>query len=219
MKVFHKIATPSLYLEIGIARGATLSLAQKKTLCVGVDPKILITEQLIAPTKLFKMKSDRFFAVHGADCLGKNIDLAFIDGAHEYKQVLRDINNVLLHSHQHTLIIVHDVIPFDNASAAHVSTTGRTGYWGGDVYKALPFLLNNLPEVRYTLIHAYPTGLLAISALPPDISSKKIIDDEKQINLFQSISFDNFHEEWLPKFNAIHSPSDKEEKINSLIVS
>ena len=61
LSAFHSAIKPRLYLEIGVANGATLALVRPETNAVGIDPAPKITNHLLCPTRLFKMPSDDFF--------------------------------------------------------------------------------------------------------------------------------------------------------------
>lgn len=205
LELFHEKLNPTLYLEIGISKGTTLALARGNTRCIGIDPKIKISKQLIAPTRVYKMESDQFFVSPWARCLNRDIDLAFIDGRHEYGQAVRDINNVLLHSHEKTVILVHDIVPFDPKSAETMSVS-TTGLWAGDVYKILPFLYDTVKDVEYTVIRAFPTGILVMSNLGPRALDGTTVN-KKQFGKYQALSLDEFYEKWLPRFRTCFKTS------------
>ncbi|MEJ0070610.1 MAG: hypothetical protein WDO24_19995 [Pseudomonadota bacterium] len=59
----HMLLQPRTYLEIGVHRGHSLHLAQAPTQAFGVDPNPQIEDpRFTAPTRLFAMTSDAFFA-------------------------------------------------------------------------------------------------------------------------------------------------------------
>ena len=47
----------------------------------------------------------------------KQYDLVLIDGMHTFEQVVRDLSNVLLRTHQRSVIILDDTVPDDVYSA------------------------------------------------------------------------------------------------------
>jgi len=57
----HAIRRPPVYLEIGVATGRTLALAQPPTRAIGVDPAPMIDSEFTAETHLYRETSDRFF--------------------------------------------------------------------------------------------------------------------------------------------------------------
>ena len=58
----HAALVPETYLEIGIARGQSLSFARPPTRAVGVDPEPMINVPLKTETHIFCETSDVFFA-------------------------------------------------------------------------------------------------------------------------------------------------------------
>jgi len=94
-----------------------------------------------------KDTSDNFFKHNSS-----KFDLIFIDGLHEYKQVIRDIIHSLNTLNHKGMILIDDVYPLDFDIAAKpwgaLSTQEKNGVskgefsWQGDVYKAI-FLMSN----------------------------------------------------------------------------
>ena len=59
---FHEVLQPKTYLEIGVSRGASLSLAGPPTRAIGVDPEPMISFPFKTETHVFCETSDAFFA-------------------------------------------------------------------------------------------------------------------------------------------------------------
>jgi len=133
------------YLEIGVNQGFTFEGVSAKTK-VGVDPvKKVIT---LKNEVFFKMYSDDYFEINR-----HKYDLIFIDGLHEYRQVLKDIVNALNTLTRTGVVLVDDVIPSDDIRASKkislftesekIDLIKGNFSWQGDVYKAV-FLLTSL---------------------------------------------------------------------------
>jgi hypothetical protein len=85
---------------------------------------------------LVRMTSDEYFKTFDT-----KYDLIFIDGLHEARQVMRDIENAYrcLRT-ERSVIVVHDVNPHSER-ITHVPRD--SGEWCGDVYKAVSTLTGN----------------------------------------------------------------------------
>ena len=166
LKKFHQWLKPENYLEIGVASGATLALADPPTRSVGIDPEPHISTEFTAPTQVFSVTSDDFFASGKVKTLFRNqpIEFAFIDGLHIFEQVLKDFINVEQFAGRDSIILLHDTIPHDRQNA---SRDYKHFYWCGDVWKIVPCLKKYRPDLQVFTIPAKSTGLTAISKLDP----------------------------------------------------
>ncbi|MGV6850271.1 MAG: class I SAM-dependent methyltransferase [Marinibacterium sp.] len=149
------------YLEIGVFKGETFvpfQCASKDA----VDPEFRFDTDTAAAdgTRFFQQTSDAFFRDPARDGEAK-YDLVFIDGLHTYEQTLRDLMNVLLHTHDRSLILIDDTFPSDVFSAEpdqgrayqHRKRTGSKDLrWHGDVYKLVYFIHDFLPTLSYATI-------------------------------------------------------------------
>ena len=110
------------YLEIGVYNKAN---NYNKIICknkVGVDPDVNDSE-------IRGMTSDDYFK----EVLGKvEFDLIFIDGLHHADQVQRDFENSLKCLSDNGFIVIHDVLPENEAGTI---VPRETKQWWGDVYK------------------------------------------------------------------------------------
>jgi Methyltransferase domain len=163
---FHSALAPRVYLEIGVDAGRTLSLARPPTRVVGVDPSPVAPRAFAAETRTFAMESDAFFAApESRAALGdESVALAFIDGLHLFEQALKDFRNVERRAARGTVVLFHDCLPLDRATA---SRTRTTGFWSGDVWKIVPILSRHRPDLDVFVIPAYPTGLGVVTRLDP----------------------------------------------------
>ena len=97
--------------------------------------------------KYHKMTSDDFFSANSSMFKKKKIDVAFIDGLHEHKQVIRDINNCLDFLSKKGVIVLHDcnpttalmATPFDSLTTSEKKCSRWTKFWSGDVWKAIVY--------------------------------------------------------------------------------
>lgn len=129
------------YLEVGQQKGQCfreIDIPNKE----GLDPK---PKDSLGVSCKYHMTSDEFFENHSA---GKTYDIIFIDGLHIREQVLRDVQNSLLHLREGGSLVLHDCNP---AEEWHQVTSGdaedrihrrlcrgpnKHGDWNGDVWKA-----------------------------------------------------------------------------------
>ncbi|MDV7390931.1 glycosyltransferase 61 family protein, partial [Arthrospira platensis SPKY1] len=109
LKRFHQKLQPNAYLEIGVETGASLILSNSSTICVGVDPVPNIKVPLPKNIKLFEMTSDAFFENINVISEFENnpINLAFLDGLHEFDQTLKDFINTEKYSKKSGYILLH----------------------------------------------------------------------------------------------------------------
>ncbi len=107
------------YLEIGCQSDVNFEkiLAPNK---IGVDPMDGGTH---------RMTSDDFFKDNQ-----KRFDIIFIDGLHEYRQVLRDIKNSIKYLNEDGVILIHDCLP---SKIWHQTIPQTHSSWNGDVWKAI----------------------------------------------------------------------------------
>jgi len=169
LKWIHRILEPANYVEIGVNRGISLVQARPPTACIGVDPVPDIHPDVVkqvAAARIFALTSDDFFARHDVeDLLGGPLALAFIDGLHLFEQVLRDFVNLERYSAVDTVILLHDCLPLDDATANRDRTTD---FYCGDVWKAALALRRRRPELEMVTVRTAPTGLCIVRGLDRD---------------------------------------------------
>jgi hypothetical protein len=123
---------------------------------------------------LFKTTSDAYFSSHDPrDALGGPIELAFIDGMHLSEYVLRDFIHVERHCSPGSMIVLHDAVPQNFAMTERERRTGGrqdkslAQAWTGDVWRILPLLRRERPDLRIEVLDCPPTGLVLITNLDP----------------------------------------------------
>ncbi len=141
------------YLEIGVDQGKVFEIIHGP-FKVGVDPVApakKVKAVLNSNTQYYQKTSDAFFENDAAKVFAnRKIDVAFIDGLHEYKQVLKDIQNTLEYLADDGVIMVHDCSPWSKAAAIRAFSFAEAkeiadrdkypdwdGGWTGDVWKAI----------------------------------------------------------------------------------
>jgi len=130
------------YCEIGVQSTAQNFDKIKCDFKVGVDPCLVKTStQFVYTGKekgfdtwqpsgcLVSMCSDDYFNIKSDTT---TFDLIFIDGLHHAEQVKRDFENSLRCLSDNGFIVIHDVLP-ENEAGTRVPR--ETKQWWGDVYK------------------------------------------------------------------------------------
>jgi len=163
------------YLEIGTQHGESLKLARGNA--VAIDPEFKLSMRLWflrRRIRLFKTTSDAYFSSHDpCVTLGGPIELAFIDGMHLSEYVLRDFINVERHCSPDSLIVLHDAVPQNfemterqrRADARHDKSLAQA--WTGDVWRIVPLLRRERPDLHIEVLDCPPTGLVLITGLDP----------------------------------------------------
>ena len=136
------------YLEIGVEYQACF-LQIKAPRKIAVDPRFIFWDKKTMAkrylknlwsnifNKYYEMTSDDFFRTQPQLFSKRKIDVAFIDGLHEYNQVVRDVNNCLERLGE-GVIVLHDCNPNSEEEALlsdHLPAPDRA--WMGDTWKAV----------------------------------------------------------------------------------
>jgi hypothetical protein len=165
----HDLLQPRTYLEIGVYEGRSLALAKPPTCAIGVDPDPKVEGSFEAHTQIFRETSDAFFSHARLD--GRAPDLAFIDGLHQFEQVLKDFINIEAHCSRHSVVLIHDTIPLDEPTQRR---TRSTAFYTGDVWKVVICLKHYRPDLEIFTVATPPTGLTLITSL--DSSSRVLAE-------------------------------------------
>jgi hypothetical protein len=165
----HQYLLPRTYTEIGVFTGVTLTLALRGTQCVGVDPEPKVRYHLVPGTQVFSQTSDDFFATHNLTELfgGRPVDLAFIDGMHNFEFALRDFMNLERASSPSSTILIHDCLPIDEITSTRERTTE---IWSGDIWRLILLLRKWRPDLEVAVIDRAPTGIGLVRGLDPKSS-------------------------------------------------
>ena len=138
------------YLEIGVFNGHVFFKVKSK-FKIAVDPEFRFDflrktgKILLNPYNLFNKyyskTSDDFFKQDAPGLFEqKKVQLAFIDGMHEYSFSLRDVENTLDYLTDDGIIILHDCNPQTETAGGSFEEWEKNGYigtWNGDVWKAI----------------------------------------------------------------------------------
>ena len=169
LRQVHRIVQPASYFEIGVDTGASLSLSRCPS--VGVDPAFTVSNQITAPARLFREKSDEFFAdtARCEELFPDGIDLAFIDGMHLAEFVVRDFIETEKWMNRSGVILIDDVLP---DKIEMLERERRFNAWCGDVFKIVPVLRRYRPDLKVsvfeTFVGPYRKGLAVVSGLDPN---------------------------------------------------
>lgn len=164
LRWLHEELRPESYLEIGVFRGGSLSLAVPPTIALGIDPLPEVDRRFQAATHVLQMTSSEFFSRHVLEEFFHTncFSLALVDGLHQFEQVVEDILNLEVYAQPDSVIAVHDTIPLDEKTA---SQTRRTEFYTGDVWKVVPFLKQSQPDLEMVTVRTGPSGLTLIRGL------------------------------------------------------
>lgn len=162
----HEVLKPEVYLEVGVQYGTSLALAEKSRLAIGVDPQPLMwaTDNQRPNQEVYAMASDTWFEFTKMP-IHPPVNLGFIDGLHLFEQALRDFMNMERMMTPGGVIIVDDVLPYNQAIAEREQPPGD---WTGDVWKVYPILHQVRPDLKITLVDTQPTGTMVITNLDSD---------------------------------------------------
>jgi len=189
LKIMHYILKPKTYLEIGVFRGRSFMFARPQTRAIGIDPAPKFKINEVDNKEIYAVTSDDFFSTEKniTELTGK-VDFAFIDGLHTFEQVLKDFINVEKLTHKNSVVVFHDILPFD-AKAAQKNR--ETAVWMGDVWKIFPCLSTYRPDLRLAIIPTAPSGLLIVTRLN---SSSSILTRNLNdcVNKFDRLNFNDF---------------------------
>ena len=163
----HERLRPRTYVEIGVHAGRSLARVRPETTAIGIDPEPIVKDPSIERTaKIFSETSDDFFRDHDltAELDGRPVDVAFIDGMHLFEFALRDFVNLEAHCTEQSVVFVHDLYP----KRRDVATRDRTTVcWSGDVWKLVPCLGAERPDLNLAVIDIRPAGFGLITGLDP----------------------------------------------------
>jgi hypothetical protein len=142
----------TLYLEVGVRDGQSLRYTRADHK-VGVDPQpTRAMDVLRRGEQLYRMTSDVFFDQQAPESLSLGgIDVALIDGLHEFGQALRDLLHLEPYMRADGVVILDDMNPPTAARACDVAPGGP---WNGDVWKIAAFLTAERRDLRYVTIDA-----------------------------------------------------------------
>jgi len=174
----HAHLQPATYVEIGIDQGRSFEIVSPGTLTLGIDPNPRLHKPPGPLQRVFAQTSDDFFAGNDvrAELGGRPIDLAFIDGMHQFEFAFRDFINIEKYCTRDSTVLIHDVYPIDAISAARERASS---FWSGDIWRLILILKKYRPDLAVNTIAARPTGLAMVQNLDP--ASRLLGDRQREI--------------------------------------
>jgi methyltransferase family protein len=162
----HVRLLPRTYVEIGVNRGNSITLALPGTRVVGIDPEPRLRHPISRSTRIFPWASDTFFELWDLEQAlgGSKVDLAFIDGMHLFEYALRDFANVERYCTPDSVVVLHDCLPANPRVAARKRP--RRG-WTGDVWKLAACLRRYRADLTTTVLDVPASGLAVVRGLDP----------------------------------------------------
>jgi hypothetical protein len=163
------------YLEVGVRDGATLGRVDCPT--IGVDPAFAFNRNPVGRKgilHLYQMTSDAFFRDYDPrGVFGCAVDVAFLDGLHQFEYLLRDFINTERVCDRNSVILLDDCMPVNREMTErqyqpdlrqdHEVAT----WWTGDVWKVVSILREYRPDLRIIPVDVRPTGSIVASNLDP----------------------------------------------------
>src|SRR5262249_13239128 len=117
--------------------------------------------------------SDAFFALDRPRSLlgGRPLSVGFIDGLHLFEQALKDFINLERYCGPRSIILMHDTVPFDEATQRR---SRDTRFHTGDVWKVVLCLKHYRSDLDIFTIATPWTGLTVVTGLNP--ASRELSD-------------------------------------------
>lgn len=194
------------YLEIGVFNGHVFFKVKSK-FKIAVDPefrfdflrktgKIFLNPYNLY-NKYYSKTSDDFFKQDAPGLFEqKKIQLAFIDGMHEYEFSLRDVENCLDYLTDDGVIILHDCNPQTETAGGSFEEWAKNEYigtWNGDVWKAILHLQSLRNDINVFVLDC-DHGLGIVTRGKPE---NKLNYSLEEIRGFNYESFSKNREQWL----------------------
>ncbi len=169
-----------LYVEIGVRRGECFRQIDAPTK-IGIDPARVMDGHSVSGESFYDVESDVFFSEHADHALtNRKIDVALVDGLHEFKQTLRDILNLERYMSLNGIIFVHDCNPVTRKMAEEQ----YGGPWSGDVWKVACYLTQHRTDLNFfTLDCDFGVGVLSgFSGRPVDPADQDAVNACKELD-------------------------------------
>lgn len=192
------------YLEVGVHNGSSLAIVDCPA--IGVDPAFVFDRNPMGRKRalhLYQMGSDEYFRDHDPRVIfGAPVDVAFLDGMHQFEYLLRDFINTEAVCGPNSLIMMDDCLPvnLEMTERKHRpearADKSTAGWWTGDVWKVVSILREFRPDLRITPVSVVPTGSIVVSNLDP--SSTRLSDayfeiiDRYAAMQFDAVAFDDY---------------------------
>lgn len=209
------------YMEIGVREGFCISGIDVPTL--GIDPFFQFACNPVSNKKvlhLFQMGSDEFFRDYDPRAFfqGNPIDVAFLDGLHQFEFLLRDFINTEKYSSRSSLILLDDCLPVnvEMTERQHVPTarqdTELAGWWTGDVWKVVSILRKYRPDLKLLPFNTTPTGNVMVTNLDPTST----ILSERYFDIIQEFHSVELTDGSLSDFMRLNEPIDASKMLSHM---
>lgn len=172
------------YIEIGVqdARCFRQINAPKK---IGIDPRPLPCDYLLKSNETFyQLASDEFFSLVDGLYDEMIVDVAFIDGLHEFTQVLRDLANINRFISEKGVVFIHDCNPNNRQL-----TIENNSDWTGDVWKIAYYIHNYWKELNFFTLDC-DWGLCVVTGF----SQYEHIPSQTNIDLCKNLQYEVLQE-------------------------
>ena len=201
---FQATLVPETYLEIGVARGQSISYARPPTRAIGVDPQPSINVPFKTETHIFCDTSDAFFAQRKLAPIlqGRPLGLAFIDGLHVFEQSLKDFINVESHCGPGSVVLFHDTVPLDEPTQR---ANRQRKFYTGDIWKTVLCLKYYRPDLDIFTIATPWSGLTVVTGLDAASNVLRHRQDEA-VRRFDCIPFSEIEKDMTAALNIV--PND-----------
>ena len=151
------------YVEIGVESGKCFDkiIAPRK---IGIDPapRNFDSESALGES-IFKMTSDDFFVEHAERLFRcQRVNVALVDGLHEFAQALRDVLNLEKFMSPGGVIFIHDC----NPSTRKYDEGCDGGAWTGDVWKVAYYLTTYRRDLTFFTLNC-DWGLGVLTGFDP----------------------------------------------------
>jgi Methyltransferase domain len=143
---------PTRYVEIGVREGESFRFVRADSK-IGIDPDRTPSMTVLLPgEQFFELTSDEFFERQAPVILEPgSVDVALVDGLHEFRQALRDVLHLERYMRPDGVIVLDDCNP---PTAERGSEVPIGGAWNGDVWKVVACLLAERPELTVATLDA-----------------------------------------------------------------
>jgi Methyltransferase domain len=198
IKILMKQKNLKNYLEIGVFNGRVF-FRVSSTFKIAVDPDFafdgtrklgkLFTNPYNLFNKYIQKTSDDFFSQDAVNIFAqKKVQLALIDGMHEYSFALRDAENTLKYLSDDGVIIMHDCNPKTKTEAGTFEEwrIKGSGQWNGDVWKSIVYLRSLRDDINVFVLDC-DHGLGIITKGKPE---NKLNYSEKEI---KALTYEDFN--------------------------